>query len=260
MPQKNSITVVIIDDETEAIAKLTQHLEIIPNVEIVGTATKYLKGIHLITEFKPDLLFLDIEMPCKNGFELLEEIEKRGLRNGLTVIFYTAYDKYTIQALRESAFDFILKPPASKEVNHTITRYRESRDKKPASESRPTEVTGKKMVALPTGTGLVFVPKAEIVYLESRKTDLGLRSAWSATLNNLQTIRLRQNTKANSIIGYLGDENFIQLSQSVIVNASYIKAIEYKTQSCLLFPPFDLIPLKISRQFLVELRERFDVI
>ncbi len=260
MKEAKPITVVIIDDEPEAIVNLKMHLELIAGVEIAGTATRYQKGIQIITEHKPDLLFLDVEMPGKNGFELLSEIEKRGLRNGLTVVFHTAYDKYTIQALRESAFDFLLKPPTPAEVNETIRRFRETMISKSVPEFKPSADSVKKIVALPTATGLLFVPKAEIVYFESQKSGLGLRSTWTAMMNNLQTVRLRQNTKADSIITYLGDENFIQLSQSVIVSATYIKAIEYKTQTCLLFPPFDQSPLKISRQYLTELKERFDVI
>jgi len=260
MTDKTTIKVVIIDDEPEAITHLKLHLELIAGIHISGTATRYQQGIQLIAEHKPDIVFLDVEMPGKNGFGLLDEIEKRGLRKGLTVIFHTAYDKYTLQALRESAFDFLLKPASSADVNETIRRFRENMTEKISPDFKPRADSAKKIVALPTATGLQFVPKAEIVYFESCKSGLGLRSSWTAVMNNLQTVRLRQNTKAGSIIGYLGDENFVQLSQSVIVSSTYIKAIEYKTHCCLLFPPFDQTPLKISRQYLTELKERFDVI
>jgi two-component system LytT family response regulator len=260
MNEKTRLSVVIIDDNKEAIVALQGYLELMPEVEIRGTATHYLKGIKLIKEQVPDLVFLDIEMPGKTGFELLEEFENKGSSRGFGVIFHTAYDKYTIQALRESAFDFLLKPPKEDELKSAIKRFCEQKLKTPKAEQKPSDERTKKMVALPTNTGLQFIPKAEIVYFECQKTNLGLRSAWAAILNDQQIIQLRQNTKASAIIQYLGDENFIQLSQTVIVSASYINAIEYKTNLCILFPPFDQTPLKISRQFLTDLKERFDVI
>jgi DNA-binding LytR/AlgR family response regulator len=116
------------------------------------------------------------------------------------------------------------------------------------------------LVALPTNTGLQFIPKADIVYIECQRSSLSLRSSWSAMLNNHQAIRLRQNAKASVILNHMGSEDFIQLSQSVIVSLAFINIIEYKTHECYLFPPFDAQPLKISRQFMAALREKFDVI
>ena len=260
MNESNPISVVIIDDDNDAIFALQSHLELMPEIEILGTATHYRKAINLIKEFSPDLVFLDVEMPGKTGFELLDEFEKDGSQRNFSVIFHTAFDKYTIRALRESAFDFILKPPKEEELKEAIQRFRDQRTKAPVTEAKPLPDRTKKMVAIPTNTGLQFVPKADIVYFECLKTGMGLRSSWVAILNNQQTIKLRQNTKANAIINYLGDENFIQISQSVIVSISFINMIEYKTYECFLFPPFDEKSHKISRQFMAELRERFDVI
>ncbi len=260
MTENNRISVVIIDDDKDAIFALQSYLELMPEIQIKGTATQYRKAINMIYEQNPDLVFLDVEMPGKNGFELLEEFEKQGLPRKFKVIFHTAYDKYTIQALRESAFDFLLKPPKEDELKVAIRRFREQKCKTPIIEKTQLPDRIKKMVALPTYTGLQFVPKADVVYFECQKANLGLRKTWTAILNNRQTIRLRQNTKAGAIIQYLGDDSFLQLSQSVIVSASFINAIEYKAQSCILFPPFDQKPFKISRQYMADLKERFDVI
>jgi two-component system LytT family response regulator len=260
METNNRISVVIIDDQPEAIQALQSFLELMPEIEIRGTATHYRKAISLIKEHTPDIVFLDVEMPGKTGFDLLEEFEKDGSKRRFSVIFHTAYDKYTIQALRESAFDFLLKPPKEDELKGAIQRFREQKSKSPAVVAKPTADRTKKMVAIPTNTGLQFVPKDEIVYFECLKSGMGLRSSWTAILNNQQTIKLRQNTKANAIINYLGDQNFTQISQSVIVSISFINMIEYKTFECYLFPPFDDKAFKISRQFMAELRERFDVI
>jgi two-component system LytT family response regulator len=259
MENNKQISVVIIDDDKEAIFTLQGFLELMPEVVIKGTATTYQKAIRLIKEQEPDLVFLDIEMPGKTGFELLHELENVCNSHKFEVIFHTAYDKYTLQALREAAFDFILKPPRVEELKAAINRFMNQRVKVREKAKLPGH-TLSQMVALPTSTGLQFFPKSDIVYIECQKTTLNLRSGWSVMLNNHQMIKLRPNTKASSIISYLGSDFFIPLTQSVIVNISYVSMVEYKTHICMLYPPFDEIPFKISRQFMSALRDKFEFI
>ena len=260
METNKRISTVIIDDDKEAIFELQSYLELMPQVEIKGIATDYRKAIKLINEQSPDLVFLDIEMPGKTGFELLKEFEKPGSHRNFDVIFHTAYDKYTIQALRESAFDFLLKPPRETELKEAIQRYLRQKSILTEVKAEHSGLRMNLMVSLPTNTGLQFLPKADIVYVECQKTALNLRSSWSVVLNNHQTIKLHPNSGAISIIKHLGAESFIPLSQSFIVNVSFVNMIEYKTHTCYLFPPFDVKPIKISRQYMVALRDRFDLI
>jgi two-component system, LytTR family, response regulator len=260
MEANNRISTVIIDDDKEAIFTLQSFLELIPEVEIKGSATDYRKAIKLINEQTPDLVFLDIEMPGKTGFELLKEFEKPGAHRNFDVIFHTAHDKYTIQALRESAFDFLIKPPRENELKDAIQRYLKQKSLlKEVKVKRPT-LAMNQMISLPTNTGLQFFPKTEIVYVECQKTAFNVRSTWSVMLHNKHTMKLHPNTNATSIINHLGADSFIPLSQSVIVNISFVNMIEYKTHNCYLFPPFDSKPHKISRQYLTALRDRFDLI
>jgi len=254
------ISTVIIDDDKEAIFTLQNYLELMPEVEIKGTATDYRKAIKLINEQAPDLVFLDIEMPGKTGFELLKEFEKPGSHRGFDVIFHTAYDKYTIQALREAAFDFLVKPPSENELREAIQRYLKQKSMLTDVKVKRPGLNLSQMVSLPTNTGLQFLPKADIVYVECQKTAFSLRSTWSVVLNNHQTIKLHPNSGAASIIDHLGADSFIPLNQSFIVNVSFVNMIEYKTHNCYLFPPFDVKPIKISRQYMVALRDRFDLI
>ena len=250
----------IIDDDKEAVFALQSYLELMPEIDIKGTATDYRKAIKLINEQAPDLVFLDIEMPGKNGFELLKEFEKPGSHRNFDVIFHTAYDKYTIQALREAAFDFLLKPPREIELKEAIQRYLKQKSMLTEVKVKRPNLTMNQMVSLPTNTGLQFLPKADIVYVECQKSAFNLRSAWAVVLNNHQTIKLHPNSGAASILNHLGADCFIPLSQSLIVNVAYVNMIEYKTHNCYLFPPFDVKPIKISRQYMVALRDRFDLI
>ncbi|MFZ4523322.1 MAG: LytR/AlgR family response regulator transcription factor [Bacteroidales bacterium] len=256
----NPVSAVIIDDDKAAIFALQSFLELIPEVSVKGTATSCQKAIKLIREQAPDLVFLDIEMPGKSGFELLKELEKDGSPRNFKVIFHTAYDKYSIAAIREAAFDFILKPPREVEIKEAIHRFLKQEKLPPEAPGKSPGQSMSQMVALPTSIGLQFLPKSDLVYVECLKSSFSLRSTWSVVLNNTQQIKLRPNTNACSIISHLGADQFIALSQSVIVNISYVSMVEYKTLHCYLFPPFDQKPLKISRQYMMLLREKFDVI
>jgi two-component system LytT family response regulator len=260
MTSSAAISVVIVDDDKDAIFTLKSYLELMPLIELRGTANSWQKAVRLIREHEPDLVFLDIEMPGKTGFELLKEIENQGIKRSFSVVFHTAYDKYTIQALRESAFDFILKPPREDELKEVVQRFIDKRNKPRAANYKAFGKSMHPVVALPTNTGIQFFPSADLISFECRREIIGLRSVWFATLNNKQTIRLSSGTNASSIISYLGSDHFIQLSQSVIVNISYVLLVEYKTNTCFLYPPFDEESFRVSRQYMVKLRERFDVI
>ena len=117
--------VIIIDDEKAAIETLRRDLEVQTDLEIKGTAGNGAKGKKLIMDIHPDLLFLDIELPDIQGIRLLSEIREQVLWD-MKVVFYTAYDKYLLQALRESAFDYLLKPYDIEELNLIIERYRKT--------------------------------------------------------------------------------------------------------------------------------------
>ncbi len=105
----NSYQVAIVDDEAVCISNLCNSLTTYNNIHIVGTAQTVSAGKKLILEKQPDLLFLDVEIPETSGLELLHEIRNQ-VNWQMQVIFYTAYEKYLLDALRESAFDYLLKP------------------------------------------------------------------------------------------------------------------------------------------------------
>ena len=99
---------VIIDDERFAISLLSKMIvDNFPEISELKTTNHPLEGIDLINTFKPEILFIDIEMPHMNGFELLSQLENA---ESINVIFTTAYNQYAIKAIRFSALDYLLKP------------------------------------------------------------------------------------------------------------------------------------------------------
>jgi len=121
------IRVFIVDDEPKAISILKKMLSKIPCIEIIGTNTNPELAIDEILKLKPDLLFLDIEMPNVSGLSLVEDLLKKAFR--AFVIFTTAYNKYALQALKLYAVDYLLKPIGESELKESIERFSNSEKK-----------------------------------------------------------------------------------------------------------------------------------
>lgn len=116
------IKAVIIDDELPSIQAIESIIsEFCPFVQIVGKSQSATNGIQQIIENEPDLVFLDIEMPLMNGFELLESIPNKDFH----VIFITAYDQYAVQAFKVNAIDYLLKPINITDVINAVNRVKE---------------------------------------------------------------------------------------------------------------------------------------
>lgn len=126
------IRTVIIDDEKHAVATLAWKLEkFCPQVELIGQFTDATQGLEFLRTTIPDLLFLDIEMPRLNGFEILEEL---GAPIPFDVVFTTAYDEFGIQAVKVSALDYLLKPIRNRELKEAIHRYEQKQAPQISSE------------------------------------------------------------------------------------------------------------------------------
>ncbi|WP_348715393.1 LytTR family DNA-binding domain-containing protein [Tenacibaculum sp. 190130A14a] len=124
---------VIVEDSRLARNELKELLKTYQEIELIGEAENVDQGYELITSEKPDLLFLDINMPEKDGFELLEMLEEVP-----TTIFTTAFDEYAIQSFEYNAFDYLLKPINSKRFSKTIEKVKEQYLKVTHKEKRET--------------------------------------------------------------------------------------------------------------------------
>lgn len=118
-----NITTLIVDDEPPARDELEYLLSAHDDIEIIGTAANADEAVQLVDGKKPDLVFLDIQMPGQNGFQALERICE--LDKIPMVIFATAYDEYAIRAFEENAVDYILKPVSRERLSKSLERVRE---------------------------------------------------------------------------------------------------------------------------------------
>ena len=257
----DKIATYIVDDEQYAIESLCNSLQRYENIDIVGTSRNANQAKRQIIAIEPELLFLDVEMPCLSGFELLKELREK-VRFPFFTIFYTAYEKYVVQALRESAFDFILKPVREEELKYAIERIREKREivdfqqpEIPVSFPHLGEI-----IALPTPTGLRFLKKNEVAIIQYDKQPGWAKSYWYACLFNHEIIRLKSGLNATQLFHFMGYQYFVQVNQAVIVNLNYVCNIEIKSRRCIMLPPFEKTKLIISRNCMCNIRERFEVL
>ena len=204
----------IIDDEPHNQENLKGLLKkCCSNVEVVGLACSSKEGVEMIKSEQPDLVFLDIEMPNKNGFELLESLEQVNFE----VIFVTAYNQYILQAIKTCALDYLMKPVVSSELVDAVFRVEKAVAKKKENEKLKVlvenfkSINQPKKIALPTAEELFFVPINDIIrckgennytvfYLTNGTSILVSRTLkdWEDLLTPHQFIRTHQSHLINS--------------------------------------------------------------
>jgi two-component system LytT family response regulator len=164
------IKAIIIDDEVHCVDTLSMLLaDCCPGVEVTDICLSAKKGLEAIEKSKPDVVFLDIEMPVMNGFEMLEHFKKIPF----AVIFTTSYDQYAIKAIRFSALDYLLKPIDEEELVNAINKISSQKVLPSEEQFRMLidTVQHKKnsltKVAIPTAEGFELIPAEEIIYFEA---------------------------------------------------------------------------------------------
>lgn len=164
------LSAIIIDDEVKGRIALKQKLQdYCKEVTVTGEAADGLQGIALIAQLKPQIVFLDIEMPRMDGFTMLQKLPEKKFH----LVFTTAYDQYAIKAIRFAAFDYLLKPVDIEELRNTISKITATTEG--VETSRKLEVLADNLqrnhplnkIAIPTLEGLLFFNVADIIHLEA---------------------------------------------------------------------------------------------
>lgn len=161
--KKNAI---IIDDERLARNELKKMLALHPEIEVIGEAANADEGLNLINELTPDLILLDVQMPVKTGFDLLQELERLP-----AVIFTTAYDEYAIRAFEFNALDYLLKPIDPKRLSDAVQKFLAIDEKEMLFSENRSEIrlslSESDQVFVKDGEKCWFVKLAEIRLFES---------------------------------------------------------------------------------------------
>lgn len=126
--KEENISCVIIDDEIDACYRLQVLLEKIPGVSVIGCETDANKGVRSVINLLPDVVFLDIELPAHSGFDIIKEIRNENVYPEFILV--TGYSQYAIKAIKNEAFDYLLKPVDIDELRDSIFRFRSAKTKK----------------------------------------------------------------------------------------------------------------------------------
>ncbi len=248
MVQKFSV--LIVDDEKKSREVLKELISHIPVLEFAGEASNVNSAVEITHALKPDLVLLDIEMPVNNGFEYVKEIAR--MEQIPDVIFVTAYDKYAIEAIRHSAFDYILKPVGLEDIKATIRRYLVS-EKRKGLNGRFNSLLGylsrNEKIKFDLRTGFLFVDPEELIYCEAdgNYTHLVLEDGKEEVVSfNLGHVECQ-----------LGGYSFFRINRSVLVNLKHIKKLDSRNKICELKHNNSYKKFKISSSRIKELVELF---
>lgn len=212
------IRAMIIDDETKGRMALREKLNAFcPEVEVVAEAASGSEAISLINQHRPQLIFLDIEMPRMTGFEMLNQIPDKSFH----IIFTTAYDQYAIQAIKYAAFDYLLKPVDIDELKSAVARIAETKTPQTAKQAEllaanlQQKASSLHKLAIPTLDGLHFYDIKDIIYLEANSNYTNLYLAGKVKIIASKTLKEFEEL--------LSGDQFFRTHHSFIINLNYIK-------------------------------------
>jgi len=208
--------VLIIDDEPLARSIVREYLESFPNLEIVEECNDGFEGAKAISLHQPDLIFLDVQMPKINGFEMLEIINEQP-----AVIFTTAFDEYALKAFETNALDYLLKPFSQERFNAAIQKWlmavtfdspieklNDTHFKQPDEHLR---------IVIKDGSEIRIIPTKEIEYLEAYDDYV--------KIHHLGKVHLKKKTM-NHFEKSLDSKQFIRIHRSYLLNIQELTKIE----------------------------------
>lgn len=246
------IKIIVIDDEQKAVQSLCTILnEYCEDIEICGTANSALEGLILINQKRPDLLFLDIEMPNGSGFDLLDMISARTFK----VVFTTAFNHYAIKAIKYSAIDYLLKPIDIDEVIAVVYKVQTKAENPEHFQNQYENFLSnlkepeRKRVLLPTNEGIVFFYISDIIRIEAD----GSYSKIFLIKNKI--LHISKNIK--EIETLICDDRFFRPHNSFLINTDFIAKFLNKDGGCIEMTDQAEIPL--SRRKKIEFFEKFKI-
>ncbi len=214
------IKAIIIDDESNGRDILQALLEkFCPNIEVLATADSAKNGIEQIARHKPELIFLDINMPGMSGFEMLQQIENIDFE----VIFVTAHDNFALKAFKISAIDYILKPIDVDDLRIAVKKAEEKLSYKDKPKERFSEFFNNikniqnpfHKIGIATRDGLIFVKISDIVRLES-----DVNYTWFYLMNGEKILASKTLKEFEEL---LEEYNFYRVHKSHFINLAHLK-------------------------------------
>src|SRR5258708_6320100 len=217
--------VLLIDDEPLARMVVLEYLQgFKDSIEVLGECNDGFEGLKAIQQHQPDLIFLDVQMPKINGFEMLELVE-----NPPAVIFTTAFDDYAIKAFENHAVDYLLKPFSKDRFEKAIRKWMEHRnnvssnDKRELLETASLQPQQSQRIVVKTGKKIKKIPADDIQYLEAADDYVKIHTKDGAFLKNKTMAHFEQ---------VLDPQKFVRTHRSYIVNVQLVTRLDpYEKES-----------------------------
>lgn len=216
-PADKKITALIVDDEELARLALRELIKARPEIRVVAECGNGFEAVKAVAEHKPDLIFLDVQMPKLTGFDVLELIGTE-----TAVIFVTAYDQYAMRAFEVHAVDYLLKPVGRERFEAALERAKSRvENKMPAPTELAAEARAPKQflerIVVKDGTRVTLIPVGKLDYAEAQDDYVALACEGKK--------HLKQQTIA-SLEACLDPEQFVRVHRSYIVNFARVARIE----------------------------------
>jgi two-component system LytT family response regulator len=232
------IDVLIVDDEEPARAVLREMLSREPDVRILGECASGVEAVKVAMELRPQVVFLDIEMPKLDGFEVLELLDPQ-----VAVVFVTAYDSYALRAFEVHAVDYVLKPFRAERLKEALAGAREhvSRRPEPAVLAQAARRTGEfaTRIVLKDASRIHLIPVDRLDYAEAQDDYVALRSDGKTYLK-MQTLA--------SLEASLDPSVFVRVHRSYLVRLDRIRAIDLYAKNSRLATLLDGTRVPVSRE------------
>ena len=242
---KKKLSALIVDDEENARILLSKLLEETLLFKDIRLAMSVDEAYTELERFETDIIFLDIKMPGKDGFAFIQDLpEKNKLHK---IVFVTAYDQYAIKAIKNQAFDYLLKPVNRKELKQCLSRFIEKKDED-SDLKRPTKTEGSRKeitrIRVNTRNGTLFINPADILYC---KAEGNYTTVCTGKKQHLCSMNL------GKVAELLPLNGFIRVGRSYIVNFEHITMLDRKECTIVLVRGGESATVKVPRQHLKDL-------
>ncbi|MEA1876948.1 MAG: LytTR family DNA-binding domain-containing protein [Bacteroidota bacterium] len=234
---------VIVDDEPKAISVLSSLISGISELNLLASFSDPCEALSQIEDLNPDLLFVDIEMPQKNGFELVDSIRLMGLDP--KIIFTTGYDQFAVKAIKQQAYDYLLKPVTRSEILEVLSRSKHDNNK----NGEKSKVRSGRL-RFNTLNGFFVVEIEQVVYIKAdgNYSEMHMRNGSRKLItSNLARIEALLDSKV-----------FCRIGRSLIVNTDYLTQVNRRKGLCILKTGDTDVALPISRKWIRKLGEMFE--
>ncbi|MCF8284260.1 MAG: LytTR family transcriptional regulator DNA-binding domain-containing protein [Sphingobacteriales bacterium] len=236
-------TCIIIDDEPLARSIVVEYLMSFPEIKILAECSDGFEGMKAIQQLQPDIVFLDVQMPKINGFELLELID-----NPPAIIFTTAFDEYALKAFEANAIDYLLKPFNKERFDKSIQKFKSNLIPKINTEQlqMPVSPTAQNRIVVKVDGKIKIIPTVDIQYIEANGDNVKIMTNEGSFSKNKTMSFFEEQLSAN---------DFVRIHRSYLVNVSLVTRIDAYDKESHLAVLSSGIQLPVSKSGYQRLKE-----